>query len=378
MAESQGTEKKIRRLRYLGRFSQVRIYLGKLLRMFIYQNDWKVLPISAVIAGMVSMVIRNDFTITREGTLIGSLAFVCVGLWNGCFNSIQVICRERAIIKREHHSGMHIFGYTMAHVIFQAVLCLMQSVITVVVCRAIGVAFPEEGVFLKSYAMEFCFTLFLITFASDMMSLFISSLVHSTTAAMTIMPFVLIFQLIFSGGIFAIPKQLTPVSNFTISNYGIRVVAAEEGYNDLPVMTPWNQIYKMRDVVLGGDTTVGKIVSFLSESDMPAAVTFRETPITGDMNVGQALSVIMEDPSYPDVAGEDLSMKCTVWDVIKAVGYERARAIVLEKTSATGKNDAYRTTEDNILLCWGWLLGFAAAFTLLTMISLKFVDKDKR
>ena len=40
-------------LHYRGRLEQVRIYLGKLLRMFIYQNDWKVLPMAALVAGMV-------------------------------------------------------------------------------------------------------------------------------------------------------------------------------------------------------------------------------------------------------------------------------------------------------------------------------------
>ena len=52
-------EKPSRRMniRYRGRGAQVIIYLGKLIRMFIYQNDWKVLPMAAVIAGLVSYVV---------------------------------------------------------------------------------------------------------------------------------------------------------------------------------------------------------------------------------------------------------------------------------------------------------------------------------
>ena len=32
--------------RHRGRGAQVFIYLGKLLRMFVYQSDWKVLPMA--------------------------------------------------------------------------------------------------------------------------------------------------------------------------------------------------------------------------------------------------------------------------------------------------------------------------------------------
>ena len=41
-----------KKIKHRGRFSQVFIYLGKLFRMFIFQNDWKVFPMAAVIAGL--------------------------------------------------------------------------------------------------------------------------------------------------------------------------------------------------------------------------------------------------------------------------------------------------------------------------------------
>ena len=96
------------RIRHLGRGAQVWIYLGKMLRMFVYQNDWKLLPMAAVIAGLVGIVIRRRMFATMEGCLMGSFALAMVCIWNGCFNSIQVICRERDVIKREHRSGMHL------------------------------------------------------------------------------------------------------------------------------------------------------------------------------------------------------------------------------------------------------------------------------
>jgi hypothetical protein len=136
MAEMVANRKKRRlRILYRGRSAQVWIYLGKLLRMFIYQNDWKVLPMAALIAGLVGMVIRTRLFVNMEGTLMGSFALVMVCIWNGCFNSIQVVCRERDIIKREHRSGLHISAYIFAHMVYQAGLCLLQTIITLYVCK---------------------------------------------------------------------------------------------------------------------------------------------------------------------------------------------------------------------------------------------------
>ena len=61
-------------IRHRGRGAQVWIYLGKLIRMFIYQSDWKVLPMAAIIAALVGMVIRKRLFITMEGTLMGGFA----------------------------------------------------------------------------------------------------------------------------------------------------------------------------------------------------------------------------------------------------------------------------------------------------------------
>ena len=147
MAEvnAEGRRRHSYRLRHRGRLAQVRIYLGKMLRMFVYENDWKVLPMAALIAALVAMVVRKKFFLNMEGDLMGAFALTCVAIWNGCFNSIQAICRERPIIKREHRSGMHISSYVCAHMIYQALLCLAQSILTVVVFRYVGVQFPAKG-----------------------------------------------------------------------------------------------------------------------------------------------------------------------------------------------------------------------------------------
>lgn len=303
------------KLRYRGRGAQISIYFTKLLKMFVYQSDWKVLPMAALIAALVGMVIRKKFFINMEGTLMGAFAMVCVCIWNGCFNSIQVICRERDVIKREHRSGMHISSYIASHMMYQALLCLGQVAVTLVVTQIIGVAYPQEGMITKWFAVDFCISMFLITYASDMMSLFVSTLAHNTTTAMTIMPFVLIFQLVFSGGMLTLPGWTKPLTHFTISNPGLKVIAAQADTNNKPYATISSMIGKMRDNEVGGTVKVGQILDILQDQDNAAISELRARELDLNTTVGE----IWDFLETSDLKNEHILEEITVNDVIQLI-----------------------------------------------------------
>ena len=69
--------------KHRGRVAQTFIYLGKLFRMFLFQNDWKVLPMSAVIAALVAFAVGANLFKTMEGTMMGTFALSCICIWNG-------------------------------------------------------------------------------------------------------------------------------------------------------------------------------------------------------------------------------------------------------------------------------------------------------
>ena len=296
MAETM--EKTARRnitVRYHGRKGQILIYLGKFLRMFIYQSDWKVLPMAAFVAGLVGMVTSASMFQTMEGTLMGAFSLVMVCIWNGCFNSVQVICRERDVIKREHRSGMHISAYVIAHMIYQAVLCLLQTGVTLYVLKMVGLRFDLcRPLFTKWFLVEFGFSVFLITFAADMMALWISTLAHSTTAAMTVIPFVLIFQLVFSGGMIALPDFSRPLMSLTISAPGMNVVAAQSDYNKRPMVALWNKVQAMGNTELSGNLTVGQVLDLVnSNSDLAHELRNQEVSIS--VTMGQVIDFLHDD-----------------------------------------------------------------------------------
>ena len=184
-------------LKYRGRLGQIGLYLGKFGRIFIYHNDWKVLPMGAVIAAVVIFVVGQNLFVTQEGTSTGTFALACVCIWIGFFNSIQTVCREREVIKHEHRSGMHISSYIFALMIFQMLICAAQVVTILIICNVAKVSIPRMGIITPWGNLDIGITLFLVTYTADMMALMVSCLVHDTTTAMTVMPFLLIFQLIF-------------------------------------------------------------------------------------------------------------------------------------------------------------------------------------
>ena len=393
-------KKRLFRIRHTGRASQVMIYLGKQFRFFINESDWKVLPMAAVIAGLVAMVIRNKFFVNMEGSLIGAFALTCVAIWNGCFNSIQAVCRERAIIKREHRSGMHITAYVTAHMIYQFLLCLAQTALTMFVLRQLGVKIPKEGYITRWMIVDIGTTMLLITYAADMMSLFLSSISRTTTGAMTVMPFILIFQLVFSGGIIPLPEWSRPLSNFTISNYGIRALAAQSGYNDLPMTSVWNTVAGMRDSEIGGTVTVEELMAYL---DNPALEKYRDTEVIHPVTVGEAQEILGLEQSGntdevlndPVTAGEimdflknneglkekkdqTVTVRMKVGELLDLLGEDNVRKFVQEKTAEAAFKPEYELTGGNLAMNWMALCVFIVGFALLATIALELIDKDKR
>ena len=402
MSENRTNETRRRReYRHRGRSSQIPIYLGKQLRFFINESDWKVIPMAAIIAALVSMVIRNKMFLNMEGTLIGAFALTCVAIWNGCFNSIQSVCRERPIIKREHRSGMHISSYVTAHMIYQFLLCLVQTGVSVFVLKSLGVRFPEEGFVTRRMTIDIGITMLLISYASDMMSLFISSISRTTTSAMTIMPFVLIFQLVFSGGIIPLPAWSQGVANFTISNSGIRAITAQSGYNEQPMVAGWNMLKNMRNEKIEQTVTVERLLEILNsdvvkehseEIIIPALTAGQAAQLLGieigdevkDQQLSEPVSVaslvefVNKDEAIQQQKDKSFTIRTTVGKIIDLVGEDTLKEYVESKSAQASRKDIYDRTMRNIAENWIMLFVFILAFAAMSTISLELIDKDKR
>jgi len=308
-------------VKYRGRLSQIGIYFKKFLRMFVYQSDWKVLPIGAIIAALVTFVIGSNMFVTQEGTTTGTFALTCVCIWNGLFNSIQVVCRERDIVKREHRAGMHISSYVVAHMLYQLLLCALQTIVTILICTLAGVHFPEVGIIFPAGIADVFVTILLVTYSADLMALMISCIVKTTTSAMTVVPFLLIFQLIFSGGLFDLGSA-SLISAATISHWGMNALSALGQFNSLPMVSLWNMLVQFKDIDLFGY---------------------------------KPLLAILQD-----IEKNDMVTDFTLW------------------SGSFANNPDYASTVSNMWVCWGAMILLIVIFVVISIIALKFVDRDKR
>ncbi|SFG61903.1 ABC transporter permease [Oribacterium sp. WCC10] len=303
---------------HTGRLRQIHIYLGKLFRIFINERGWKGLPLSAAIALLVAFVMGKNLFTNMERLQSGAFAIVCVCIWNGFFNSIQVVCRERAIIKREHRAGLHITAYIGAHMIYQAIMCLTQVVISIAIYKWYGIAFPKESIVTGNFTLDFGITLWIITYSADMMALMISCIVKTTTAAMTVMPFMLIIQLVFAGVIFSFssgPAQY--IEMITLSHWGTIAICSVADYNQLTSHALFSAIYQFRSV-----PEIQSIVDYIQRTDIRYKM-----------------------------------------DVLSARSMQK---------------DLYAGTISNILKCWGILLLIGAVAIIIGTLCLEMIDRDKR
>ena len=307
-------------VRYKSRLEQIPIFLGKHLRMFINEGNWKVLPLSAIIAYLVVYVIGQRMFINMEGTAYAAFAVTCVCLWNGVFNSIQVVCKERGIIKREHRAGLHISSYLISHMIYQAAICLIQVLIILAVFLIFGVYMPSGSAVTGSFLLDLGLTMFLITYASDMLGLMISCIVHTPMTAMTVMPFVLIVQLVYANFVIPLDTIGQALSNGTITKWGIQSVCTVADYNSQE------------------STVLMTALNTMNNSDPESLVS----------RVQKVLQI------------EEVSHK------------------VGTLTASQLQNDKYVFSPGNVLANWGFLVGFAILYAVIGLVFLEQVDRDRR
>ena len=222
----------------ISRIGQIGVYVGKCFRMFVNEKGWKLLISAAIISIIISWVIGDNTFTVFEATKSGVFALICACIWIGLFNSIRSVCKERAIIKREHRTGLHISSYVVAHLLYEMVISLAESLIVVIIVAVANLGhLPEEGVLLPP-VVELMITFFLIIFASDALGLLISSIVRNENAAMTVMPFILIIQLVMSGLIFELSGAIKTVSALTISRWGLDAICATANTNAMGSIYP--------------------------------------------------------------------------------------------------------------------------------------------
>ena len=195
------------------------------------QRTLLLLAQAPLLAFLISLVAKggqfSDYSETR--TLLFALA--CCGFWIGMMNSVQEICKERSITKREYMTGLSLTSYVASKIIVLSFLCLIQSILVMAVF-AITVGLPSSSVFLPAF-LEMLITMFLSAVSAAAIGLMVSSLFTNADRAMTTVPILLMPQILFSGTIFELEGVTKAISWFTTARWTMEGLGSTANLNDL-------------------------------------------------------------------------------------------------------------------------------------------------
>ncbi len=161
----------------------------------------------------------------------------CAGIWVGLMNSIQEVCKERNIVRREYMSDVKLSAYVCSKLFVQGILAFVQCGLMMIVFTA-TIGLPERGVIFDNAFFEMLTTLFLVALSSSALGLVVSSIVRNTDRAMVFAPIILIPQLLFSGILFELKGATEVLSWICVSRWGMQAFSNSADLNGVL----WNSL----------------------------------------------------------------------------------------------------------------------------------------
>ncbi len=186
-----------------------------------------------LLALLISLVADGQQYEQYEMTKSLLFALSCSGFWIGMLNSIQEICKERTIMKREYMTGLSLSAYIASKIVVLGGLCLIQSLMVTGVFSLL-VGLPKEGVMWVPF-LEILFTTFLTALSAAAMGLLVSALFTNADRAMTVAPILLMPQILFSGLIFKLDGATEMISWVAICRWSMEGYGTTANLNVLPL-----------------------------------------------------------------------------------------------------------------------------------------------
>lgn len=201
-----------------------------------------------LLALLISAVADGEQFVQKEMTRSLLFALSCSALWIGILNSIQEICKERVILRREYMTGLHLGAYIVSKMTVLGLICMVQSaLLSGMFCYLVGS--PDTGLLFVP-VIEIYLVTFLTAFSASAMGIFVSALFKNADRAMAVAPILLMPQLLFSGVIFKMEGFAEKLSKIIICRYSIEALGTSANVNDLePLLYQYNEKAKQLKVL---------------------------------------------------------------------------------------------------------------------------------
>lgn len=187
-----------------------------------------------LLAFLISLVKDGNEYYAADSTKALLFALSCSAFWLGTLNAIQEVCKERTILRREYMTGVHLGPYILSKYIALGIISALQAALLVGVFIAL-VGMPSSSVMFAP-EVEMFITCFLTILSSVATGLFVSSLFTNTDRAMTIVPLLLIPQILFSGILFTLEGVTEKISYFIVSRWAMEGFGTTVDINSMKVI----------------------------------------------------------------------------------------------------------------------------------------------
>jgi ABC transport system ATP-binding/permease protein len=148
--------------------------------------------------------------------------FTCASLWVGLSSSIQEVVKEAAIYLRERLVNLRILSYIASKVAVLSILAICQ---TSLIFLTITIGFKSNPSDLINFGLGMAITTFLTLTASFSLGLLVSAAAANNSQANSMLPLLLLPQIIFSGVLFKLEGagewlSWAMLSRWSIGAYG--------------------------------------------------------------------------------------------------------------------------------------------------------------
>ena len=203
--------------------------------MKLILNDFQQLILlfaqAPVVGVLLTLVATSDLYKSYDDTKAILFSLGCASIWLGLLNSVQEICKEKVILQKEHMSDLKLSTYLLSKFIVQGLLAFIQATIMVFIFQEIE-GKSEHSILIDSY-WDIQLICFLSILSSSALGLFISAIVKNSNIAMSLIPLILVPQLLFSGMLFKLEGLTKVISNFILCRWSVEGLGTSANLNDL-------------------------------------------------------------------------------------------------------------------------------------------------
>lgn len=165
-----------------------------------------------LLAAVISLVASKDCFAVYERGKSCMFALSCAAFWVGIFDSIQEVCKERDIFRREYQGGVGLGAYVASKAVVLGLLCLLQSAMLCSVFLAVSSFVGKTGgelgagCLFSSGALEMMVSVTLLMLSAMYLGLLVSALFDNPDRAIALAPLLIMPQILFAGVVFKLDE----------------------------------------------------------------------------------------------------------------------------------------------------------------------------